>query len=306
MQIAYEQIDSEYWYGRYGPFKVVIHSLSGYINASKLCSDNFKQFRHWKENKSSQELIDAVEKRIEFHKPILPDHMSIALPTNAIFEEKGLTSRGNETRGLYAHSLLVPHIASWANPRFAIFVSEIVNDYLSSAYKWFIMQQDLIIQQKDLAIQGKDVEIEQKDDEIQDKNFEIEAKDFEIQEISSILQLDENIIDHIKPKVVPDTKDPAKRMIFALFRVDSSLTTYWAIRCQEVNFPKQVKSAQAKLGSITQIYKVVDPNSFNLFIRIKEQGKDLFNWKRNLITLKDMSYEMGLIALVDNLVHNRM
>ena len=164
-------------------------------------------------------------------------------------------------------------------------MSEIVNDCLSWAYQWYIRQQDLIIQQKDLTIQDKDAEI---------------------QEISTILQIDEQIIEKVKPKVVPDTQDPSKRMIFALFKANSSLTTYWAIRCQEMNFLKQVKSAQAKLGEITQIYKVVDPNSINLFNRIKEQGKDLFTWKRNLITLKDISHEMGLIALVDNLVHNRI
>ena len=194
MQIAYEQINSEFWYGTYGPFKVVIHSPSGYINASQLCTECSKRLIDWKRTDGAQQLIDAMEKRIEFNKPILSDHMSIALPTNVIFEEKGLTSIGNETRGMYAHPLLVPHIASWASPRFAIIVSEIVNDCLSWTYQWYIRQQEIIIW-------GKDAEIEQKDHAIQDK-------DVEIQEISTILQLDENIIDHIKPKVVPDTLDP--------------------------------------------------------------------------------------------------
>ena len=173
MQIAYEQIDSEFQYGRYGPFKVVIHSPSSYINASKLCTECSKRLFDWKRTDGAQQLIDAVENRIEFNKPISSDHMSIALPTKVIYEKKGLTSRGNETWGMYAHLLLVPHIASWASPRFAIIVSEIVNDYLSSAYKWFIKQQDLIIQQKDLAIQGKDIEIEQNYLAIQDKDVEI-------------------------------------------------------------------------------------------------------------------------------------
>ena len=285
MQIAYEQIDHEFWYARYGPFKVVIHSPSGYINASKLCTECGKQLYEWKRMDGAKQLIDAVEKRIEFHKPILHEYASISMPSDAIFEEKGLTSRGNETRGMYAHPLPVPHIASWASPRFAIIVSEIVNDCLSWTYQWYIRQQDVIIQQKDLAIQGKDVVIDQKDIEI------LEAQD---------------VIEQVKPKVVPDTMDPSKRMFFALFRVDSSLTTYWAIRCQEINFPKQVKNARAKFGEITQIFKIVDPNSVNLFLRIKEQGKHIFTFKRNLITLKDMSYEMGLIALIDNLVNNRI
>ena len=292
MQIAYEQIDNEYWYGRYGPFKVVIHSPSGYINASKLCTECGKQLFHWKENRSSKELIDAVEKRIEFHKPILPNQISIDMPTKVIYEEKGLTSRGNETRGMYAHPLLVPHIASWASPRFAIIVSEIVNDYVSSAYQWFIRQQDLIIQQKDLTIYGKDIEIEQNYFAIQNKDLEIQDKDCEILEVRS--------------KVVPDTSDPSKRMIFALFKVDSSLADYWAIRCQEMNFSKQFKSAQAKLGPISQICKVVDPNSVNLFNRIKEHGKDLFTCKRNLITLNDVANEMDLLTIVDRLIHNRI
>ena len=145
MQIAYEQIDNEFWYGKYGPFKVVIHSPSGYINVSKLCIECGKEFSHWKENRSSQELIDAVEKRIEFHKPIIAEHVAFNMLKNAIFEEKGLISRGNETRGMYAHPLLVPHIASWGNPRFAIIVSEIVNDCFSWTYQWYISLFILII-----------------------------------------------------------------------------------------------------------------------------------------------------------------
>ena len=274
MQIAYEQIDSEFWYGKYGPFKVVIHSSTGYINATKLCKDGGKQFRHWKENVSSQELIEAVKKQVEFHKPIMPT----TLPSEAMFEERSISSKANEINGTYAHPLLVPHIASWTSPRFAIIVSEIVNDYMSWTYKCYIQQQDFIIQSKNVEIQNKDVEIE---------------------DICSTLE-------YAKSKIVPDTMDPSKRMIFALFRVDSSLTVYWVIRCQECSFPKQVKSAQAKLGPITQIYKILDPNSVNLFNRIKEQRKDLFEWKRNKITLKDISNEMALIALVDNLVHNRI
>ena len=89
MQIAYEQIDDKYWYGRYGPFKVVIHSPSGYINASKLCTECDQRLHDWKQTNCSQQLIVAVEKHIEFHKPILDDDASIVLPTNVIFKERG-------------------------------------------------------------------------------------------------------------------------------------------------------------------------------------------------------------------------
>ena len=34
--IAYELIEGDYYFGKYGPLNVVIHSKSGYPNATKL------------------------------------------------------------------------------------------------------------------------------------------------------------------------------------------------------------------------------------------------------------------------------
>ena len=55
--IFVERIRNNYWYGAYGPFKVVMMKDTGYINVTKLCADAGKMFRHWHENKTSQNLL---------------------------------------------------------------------------------------------------------------------------------------------------------------------------------------------------------------------------------------------------------
>src|SRR3977135_1317018 len=48
--IAYEQIEGNFWYGCYGVFRVVMMKGCGFINATRLCSDGNKELKHWYEN----------------------------------------------------------------------------------------------------------------------------------------------------------------------------------------------------------------------------------------------------------------
>src|SRR3977135_3855467 len=63
-ELVFEQIEGNFWYAAYGPFRVIMMKDTGYINASKMCMDGDKHFHHWKENKSSQALIHSVEKML--------------------------------------------------------------------------------------------------------------------------------------------------------------------------------------------------------------------------------------------------
>src|SRR5271156_29768 len=60
--ICYSQIRDDFWYATYGPFQVVMMKKTGFINATKLCSLGGKDFSRWSENKSSQELIQALNR----------------------------------------------------------------------------------------------------------------------------------------------------------------------------------------------------------------------------------------------------
>jgi hypothetical protein len=116
---------------------------NGYINATKLCNDAMKEtgskkpFRNWYHNKDSKKIIDVIVASAE-------------ISADALFIEiTGGKSEFIITRRTYVHSKLIPHIASWTSPIFAIKVSDIVNQYYI-----------------DKAIRKKDELLRKKDDKI--------------------------------------------------------------------------------------------------------------------------------------------
>ena len=117
-KLAYESIDDTYSHAEYGDFKVVMDIKTGYINATKLCADGGKRFDNWVRNSGNKELIASFESECgssntRFH----------------IYEIRNGTNC-NSINGTYAHPDLIPHIASWVSPKFAIKVSKIVNNFL--------------------------------------------------------------------------------------------------------------------------------------------------------------------------------
>src|SRR3981189_3309357 len=63
-EIAFEQIDGNFWYAAYGPFRVVMMKDTGYVNATKLCSSSNKDYRDWVRLKGCHELIQALENKL--------------------------------------------------------------------------------------------------------------------------------------------------------------------------------------------------------------------------------------------------
>ena len=63
-EIAFEQIEDNYWYAAYGPFRVIMMKDTGYINATKLCSSGGKDYNLWARNNAGKVLVDAVSKKL--------------------------------------------------------------------------------------------------------------------------------------------------------------------------------------------------------------------------------------------------
>ena len=61
---------------------------NGYVNMTKLCDQYGKVFRIWKQNKSSQELIEFINK-------------SVGIPTDLLLET--VATGSNDLRGIYVH-----------------------------------------------------------------------------------------------------------------------------------------------------------------------------------------------------------
>src|SRR3981189_3947378 len=150
--IAYEQISENFWYGIYGSFNVILMKDCGFINASKLCSSGQKDVDRWCNNKSSKELMKCVSAKLDLNMVSAntqpsPDNSTVALQHRnpEIWGLRSLVCKNvhtfNQTdieriiSGSYCHPLLIPHIACWVSPEFAINVSEIVNDYYINEYK---------------------------------------------------------------------------------------------------------------------------------------------------------------------------
>ena len=111
-KLAYESINDTYSKARYGEFEVIINMKTGYINATKLSADGGKRFDNWIRNDVAKELIKQCRL--------------------LICEESTMLVKGGQIpiiTGTYVHPDLIPHIASWVSPKFAIKVSKIVNDF---------------------------------------------------------------------------------------------------------------------------------------------------------------------------------
>jgi len=168
MKISFKDINDDYCWGRYGPFKVIIMKENGYINATKMIAvvktknGKKKELKHWNETASSKELIAEISAAVV----CTTDDLTIVI-----------TGGNNQTIcGTYVHHYLIPHIAAWASPKFAVKVSTIVN-------KYFIRKE----------IRAKEKLIEKKDDEIKKMSSKIDRLFNENQTLREMTQnIDKN------------------------------------------------------------------------------------------------------------------
>ena len=118
-ELVYEKIDETYSWAKYGDFDVITimkGEYSGYINASKLCSNGKKEFKNWSSNSGNKNLIKEFEE----------------LSKNIFYSPKKYTyycSNHGVKRGTYVHPDLIPHIAMWISPRFGLMVSFIIKEW---------------------------------------------------------------------------------------------------------------------------------------------------------------------------------
>ena len=120
-ELADEQIEGNYWYANYGPFRVVMMKDSGYVNTTKMCIDSGKKFQYWKQQKASQELVRALDKMLA----------KAGEPSACITIEKR-NAADSIIPGTYCHPDLIASVAFWLSPAFAVTCSKrIMSDICS-------------------------------------------------------------------------------------------------------------------------------------------------------------------------------
>ena len=91
--LAYEKINDKYSKAKYGEFDVIMDMTTGYINATKLCTDGGKQVKAWLRNDGNKELIKYFEN----------SHRSNFTPMTNILTG----GQNSDLRGTYVHPKLM-------------------------------------------------------------------------------------------------------------------------------------------------------------------------------------------------------
>ena len=140
-ELVFDQIEGNFWYAAYGPFRVIMMKDTGYVNVTKLCRSGGKEYKDWVRLKGSHELIHALENKLALENThatstsMLRDSSeqicSELSPPCKFIQTSNLTEVECIKSGTYCHPLLIPHIACWVSPDFALLVSEVVNGYIT-------------------------------------------------------------------------------------------------------------------------------------------------------------------------------
>lgn len=283
--IAFEDISDEYCYGKYGDFNVIMMKKNGYINATKMCRDiseqteSKKEFRNWKENKSARKLVDYIS-------------ASAGIPPDELFVQPIVA---NEIRGTYVHPKLIPHIASWASPKFAVKVADIVNKYFNNKAlkkkEKLIRKQKLIIGDhedkidelmKKLDKQAEEASLRDekqsaKIDKLLHKNKKVSRRLKTISEQARELE-DQN--DELLEKVtdvsidrVVKSQDDTNSHVFVVMKDTQTKDKdkYYSIRTKQKTLHGQIVRYMKTHPKAIQLLTIdYNPNSINLWDRIKE------------------------------------
>lgn len=283
--ISFQDINEEYTYGKYGDFVVIMMKKNGFINATKLCKNySNKQFKHWLENKHSKELI---EETINCN--------VVGIPTSGNLKElqqviiKVSTSPINLTiiRGSYVHSDLIPHIAAWISPHFALKISKIINQYLITTHLQKLKETTYQIQiQNDLIqAQKEDIAIyEHLNAENEDyinmlckdiiflgrQDTEARNKEKELQKKLAKLTKDFNKLYeyYVAP---PDNSDKMEYLvILKLSCMLPNFTRFYVLRRQEKTLLSAIKTFKISNKGASLFFVAPCPNSKYLYNKIKE------------------------------------
>src|SRR5258708_3970345 len=122
-KICYEQVYKSYWLAKYGGQEVVMHRDTGYVNVTKLCKAQNKQFGHWNRNKGTKDMSDDLAEKLTHNgSPVTRAQMIFVV-------EGGSGKNKKNISGTYVHPILLPHVVSWLDSDMAGVVSIIANNF---------------------------------------------------------------------------------------------------------------------------------------------------------------------------------
>jgi hypothetical protein len=265
--ICIAKIDNNYSRGQYGKFDIIMMNKNGRVNASNLCKKGGKLFKNWLRNTTSRELIDELASSAQLR---ADDLMQTVVGGKNI-----------EVRGTYVNSKLIPHIASWISPSFAIKVSEIVEEY-------FIKR----------AIEEKDKVIGQKNDKIDRMSKQLDVLVAESTKMTSqnklllnyarsttsqidLLHIDnielKELIGEISKDKVVKLSDPTENDAFVIIQCNNKGDggkNFYVIRTLKKSMPKTIEKYKLNNKFARVVLRIDNPHGINFWKRIgKKYGQ---------------------------------
>lgn len=124
--VRLELIQDYYYYCSFDDFKVIVDIKTNFFNASKLCDDGGKVFGKWLRNKTSQDFMDYVKKKLNCGK--------------ILYEFKGKRNRiAFCLRGTYVCPELFIRIACWVSNDLSYKVTKIIQ-HVEKTFKNHIIE----------------------------------------------------------------------------------------------------------------------------------------------------------------------
>ena len=96
---------------------IIQRASDGYINATKLCKGAGKEWKSYHRSDSTKSFLHALSG-------------SVQIPTDQLVKPV-LTNVSNSEKGTYVHPKVAIHLAQWISPEFAVFVTEVIFNYIS-------------------------------------------------------------------------------------------------------------------------------------------------------------------------------
>ena len=314
--IAFEQIQDNYWYGAYGPFRVVMMKSNGYINATKLCTSGGKDYKDWARLKGSTELINALEKVKELENTPVnssnPDFTlrdanvqicTLASPPCIFIKTANNSPIEQLISGTYCHPDLVPTIAGWVSRYFQIMANRVLNGYITAKYKTHIAAAKQELSTTQLALQQA-TELRIAADMA---TFRAQQQtQLSMSQTELVLRLNEHVKQQtrMKQEVIEQKEHQhqvwASTHAFTMLRLNNpdAKRPYYALRRKRIDMCGAIMKLRAKHPAAVMVYQnSYVPNPVNLYNRLKSCGILQFN--RNFCS--SLVGEADLIAKLGDL-----
>jgi len=120
VECIYEHIKDTFYYGLFGDFKLVIDKTTGSFNATKLCEQGRKEFKHWTRLEKSKKMVKYYQKSRGGNSP--PGFLYEVKGDNKDMFQKNIT-------GTYVPKELILDVASWVSIEFYDKCNRIVVNY---------------------------------------------------------------------------------------------------------------------------------------------------------------------------------